>query len=125
MTLVHWVGIAVSDNRKTIRDSRGGRRNSPEYSAYRSSVAGAIRAQCPGMYFAAAGLLVQFRLDWSSDPTNYLKGLLDGIQDSGRVGNDRSLAPIQVLAPRRRPRGQVDEAWLVLWDTAVPEGKSP
>jgi Holliday junction resolvase RusA-like endonuclease len=115
MTLVHWVGKAVSDNRKTIRDSHGARRNSSEYTAYRASVAAAIRSQCPTARYDYAGMSVQFSLDARADPANFLKGLLDGIQDSGIVPNDRRLEPILLLEKETHGRGRDDSAWIVLW----------
>jgi Holliday junction resolvase RusA-like endonuclease len=116
MIHVHWTGKAVSDNAKTIKDHRGNRRNSEAYKAYRASVAMTIRARCPGMSSARPGLFVQFRLEGHCDPTNMLKGLLDGIQDSGFVANDRHIAPITVLPTLKHPRGEQDEAWLVFWE---------
>ncbi|HUT79287.1 MAG TPA: hypothetical protein VM285_16425, partial [Polyangia bacterium] len=83
MITVHWTGKAVSDNAKTIKDSRGKRHNSSAYFAYRSSVALTIREHRPGVRLEHPGLFVQFRLDAAADATNFLKGLLDGIQDSG------------------------------------------
>lgn len=117
MITVHWTGKAVSDNAKTLKDSHGKRRNSGEYLAYRASVALTIRAQRPGVRLVRPGLKVQFRLDAAADATNFLKGLLDGIQDSGIIVNDRDIAPVEVERSLRRPRGAPDEAWLVFWES--------
>jgi Holliday junction resolvase RusA-like endonuclease len=116
MITVHWTGKAISDNAKTVRDRRGVHRNSPEYIAYRNSVAWSIREQRPGVRLKRPGLFVQFRLDGHCDATNMLKGLLDGIQDSELVANDRHIAPITVLPTLHHGRGATDEAWLVLWE---------
>lgn len=117
MITVHWTGKAVSDNAKTIRDARGIHRNSAEYLAYRSSVALTIREQRPGVKLEHPGMFVQFRLDGHCDATNMLKGLLDGIQDSSLVANDRHIAPVTVLPTLRHPRGDRDEAWLAFWES--------
>lgn len=116
MIVVHWVGQAVSDNAKTIKDHRGNRRNSEAYKAYRASVAMTIRARCPGISCARPGLIAQFSLEGHCDATNMLKGLLDGIQDSKFVDNDRHIAPITVLPTLKHRRGEQDEAWLVFWE---------
>jgi len=116
MIAVLWTGKAVSDNAKTIRDSQGRRRNSEEYKAYRASVAATVFAQCQGVRGAHPGLIVQFRLEGHFDATNMLKGLLDGIQDSGFVDNDRHIAHITVLPTLKHPRGEQDEAMLVFWE---------
>lgn len=116
MITVHWTGRAVSDNAKTIRDCRGYHRNSSEYRAYRSSVAATIMEQRPAVRLDRPGLFVQFRLEGHCDASNMLKGLLDGIQESGLVANDRHIAPVTVLPTLKHPRGERDEAWLVFWE---------
>jgi Holliday junction resolvase RusA-like endonuclease len=113
---VHWTGKAVSDNAKTIRDNRGHRRNSGEYTAYRASVAWSIRQQHLGVRLDSPHLIVQFRLGAHCDATNMLKGLLDGIQDSQLVDNDRDIVTVHVLPTLRHPRGAEDEAWLVFYE---------
>lgn len=117
MITVHWTGKAVSDNAKTVKDRRGIHRNSSEYTAYRSSVNMTIREQRPGILLVRPGLFVQFRLEGHCDATNMLKGLLDGIQDSGLVANDRHIAPVTVLPTLKHPRGERDEACLVFWES--------
>jgi Holliday junction resolvase RusA-like endonuclease len=116
MITVHWSGKAVSDNAKTVRDRRGIHRNSPEYQAYRSSVAATVMEQRPGVLLMRPGMFVQFRLEGHCDATNMLKGMLDGIQDSGLVANDRHIAPVTVLPTLKHPRGERDEAWMVFWE---------
>lgn len=116
MITVHWIGRAVSDNEKTVRDRRGIHRNSVEYKAYRGSVALTVRAQRPGVLLMRPGMFVQFTLEGHCDATNMLKGMLDGIQDSGLVANDRHIAPVTVLPTLRHPRGERDEAWLAFWE---------
>jgi Holliday junction resolvase RusA-like endonuclease len=117
MITVHWTGKAVSDNAKTLKDSHGKRRNSGDYKAYRSSVALTIQSQRPGVRLGRPGLIVQFILDGHCDATNMLKGLLDGIQDSGLVDNDRHITSVDVKPPLHHPRGAPDEAWLVFWES--------
>ena len=117
MITVHWIGKAVSDNAKLIRDRSGTPRNSGAYEAYKTSIAWTIREQRPSVRLEHPGLFVQFRLDGHCDATNMLKGLLDGIQASELVANDRHIAPVTVLPTLRHPRGEHDEAWLAFWES--------
>lgn len=116
MIMVRWFGQVVSDNDKTER-IRGGRvKNTAAYTAFRQSVAWTVLAARGGMVMNRPGLLVQFSLSAQRDAQNCLKGLLDGIQDSGLVSNDRDIAPITVLPTIRHTRGAEDAAELVLWE---------
>lgn len=75
-----------------------------------------VRAQRPEVLLMRPGMFVQFTLEGHCDATNMLKGMLDGIQDSGLVANDRHIAPVTVLPTLRHPRGERDEAWLAFWE---------
>lgn len=115
IVLIHWVGQVVSDNEKTVRYRSGGGGNSKAYTFYRSSVANTIRSARPGLVLERPGLFVQFSLEGHHDAQNCLKGLLDGIQDSGLVVDDRHISPITLLPTVKHKRREQDEAWLGFW----------
>jgi Holliday junction resolvase RusA-like endonuclease len=117
MILIHWTGQVVADNRKTTRTKHGVTVNRRAYAkGYVESVAWTIRAEAPGVHLERPGLFVQFSLGAATDATNALKGLLDGVQASGLVANDRNIAPVTVLPTLVHPRGELDEASMAFYE---------
>lgn len=110
--IARWAGRAVSENRR-LAPGRGRFRTSEAYRAFKSSL---VAALLPVAVRFEGQVAVRLRVAVSArmDVQNVIKPVLDALEESGVLENDRQVVALNVL--RRARKGGADEIEISVWE---------
>lgn len=115
MIAIRWTGKAVGTNKRhTISRTSGHIINTRAYRTFLEDLAYTIREAAPGIRFEKISVVISVSVSNSYDHHNLHKPIMDAIEKSGLLGNDKNILFISWLPPERHKRGEIDEIFLLI-----------
>lgn len=107
--LLHWSGKAYTKNKKGSYNSKtGGHYKNHGYQAFQDGMVLMFRSQAKGRTFTHPDVMVITCLGRSMDHHNLVEPVMDALQMSGVIGNDRDVGWVSCAPPTRHERGKDD-----------------
>jgi len=115
MIAVKWTGRVASSNKRHTKSRTTGRLiNTNVYRDFRDNLAWTIKAQYPAIRYEKISVIISVTVSNRLDHHNLHKPILDAIQESGMIGNDRNIMFITWLPAERHKQGEPDEIILMI-----------
>ena len=92
----------------------------PEYRSFMEEIAVAMRMSGKGMISGMFDVELRMNVGPLADHHNYCKPILDAIEKSGLIENDRLAGDVFMPIPLRHKRGLPDELTIILTPRPVP-----
>ena len=115
MIAVKWTGRAVSSNRRhTISRTTGYIINTTEYKNFLKDLAWTIKSQTRGLGYEKIRVVIEVTVNNRYDHHNLHKPIMDAIQMSGLIENDKNIMYINWRPPIRHKQKELDEIFLFI-----------
>lgn len=102
-----WSGKAVGKNKKLIRTKKSLFRNS-KYKEFVQEMSNQFKLQGTEIK-GDVKVIMKICCHHLADHHNFIEPILDGMQNSGCIENDRNVAELILIKPRRHKNGVADE----------------
>ena len=121
--IVHYTGKLVGVNDWKMPCRAGGKvwmSLTPEYRAFMEEIACAMRMSGKGMISGMFDVELRMNVGPLADHHNFCKPILDAIEKSGLIENDRLAGDVFMPVPLRHKRGLPDEVTIILTPRSLP-----
>lgn len=105
---INWTGKAVGKNKRLLHGRKGGMFTNPDYKKFMESLSETIKNQTDIVDLDNVNIIIKSRVHRSADHHNFITAILDGIQKSGLIKNDRNIEILVVDKPLRHGNGEND-----------------
>ena len=119
ITILKWSGKAVTENRRL--DGRF--HANANYKAFLEHMIWIFKVQAAGIRYNYPDILMCVSVNSRVDHHNLHKPILDAIERSGLVDNDKNVGWVRMAPPERHPQGQDDEITVILTGETVKKQK--
>ena len=110
ITILKWSGKAVTENRRL--DGRF--YANANYKAFLEHMIWIFKVQAAGIRYNYPDILMCVSVNSRVDHHNLHKPILDAIERSGLVDNDKNVGWVRMAPPERHPQGQDDKITIIL-----------
>jgi hypothetical protein len=115
MLSLKWTGKAYGKNQKSGYNSKTGQHfKNAYYKAFQDGMALLFRAQAKGKTFDFPDVIICADIGPTMDHHNLIEPVMDALQMSGVIANDRNVGWVKCAPAERHPAGQDDEIIVLL-----------